>query len=176
MFDFIKRDYRKNYRFYRKNLSNFKTVMKDTDNNLATADSWEYNCMSYALGIFDNWLGLRAFEHSIMLNDDNENFIDYEYLNDVFHACCEELEEKFAVRRVSGPNARLKANERMIAFRIGADDFHFARRNSDGIWTHKPGHNYIREMSKEELFSDAWSKKERRYPYISDTAFFAVII
>ena len=51
----------------------------------------------------------------------------------------------------------LLSGERMIAFRIGADDFHFARQNSDGTWTHKPGNSYIREMSKEELLSDAWS-------------------
>jgi hypothetical protein len=63
----------------------------------------------------------------------------------------------------------------MIAFRIGADDFHFARKNSDGIWTHKPGVNTIREMTEEELFDVAWSK-HRNCPYISEIAFFAVKI
>ena len=58
--------------------------------------------------------------------------------------------------------------------RIGYDDFHFARLGSDGIWTHKPGHSTIREMSEAELFSDAWSKESRNCPYISEIVFFTI--
>ena len=171
MFNRLKREYKKKYRFYKKELSNFKTVMRDTNNSLVVANQYNYNCMSYALGVFNEWLGIRAFNDSFSYDDDD---IDYEYLNDVFYDCCLELEERFSVRRISGPTAKLEINERVIAFRIGADDFHFVRRNSDGTWTHKPGGNYIREMSEDELFSDAWSEASRSYPYISEIAFFAV--
>lgn len=171
MFNHIKKQYKKTYRFYEKQLSNFKTVMRDTNNSLVIANQFDYNCMSYALGVFDNWLCIDAFEHSFA--EDNYNEIDYDLLDNVFYNCCTELEERFAVRRVAGPNVELAANERMIAFRIGADDFHFARRNSDGIWTHKPGSDYIREMSEDELFSDVWSR-HRRCPYISEIAFFII--
>ena len=127
--------------------------------------------MSYAFDVFDNWLGLRSFEHSFV---DNYGYdIDYEYMEDVFYNCCIELEERFVVRRVAGPHIELAANERLIAFRIGADDFHFARRNSDGVWTHKPGGMHIREMSEDELFGDMWSDY-RAYPYISEVAFFII--
>ena len=173
MFNYIKkkRRYKQTYKFYEKQLSNFKTVMKDTNNSLVIADQFGYNCMSYALSIFDSWLHIDAFEHSFAENNYNE--VDYELLDNVFYDCCIELEKRFAVRRLSGPNANLTENERMIAFRIGADDFHFARKNSDGTWTHKPGRDYIRTMSEDELFDVAWCK-HRHCPYISDIAFFAV--
>ena len=178
MFNSIKRyankRYRKNYKFYEKELSNFKTVLKDTNNNIVLADQYGYNCMSYAFGVFNDWLGLRSFEYSFA--DVCEDDIDYEYMHDVFYNCCVELEERFAVRRVAGPDIKLAINERLIAFRIGANDFHFVRRNSDGVWTHKPGGMHIREMSEDELFSDAWSENSRQYPYISEIAFFAVKI
>ena len=101
---------------------------------------------------------------------------DYEYLKDIFEDCCQELIWKYNLRRLSSSQEQLKTNERMIAFRIGADDFHFVRKNSDGTWTHKPGQNYIRKMSEEELLSDAWSEDTRIYSYISEIAFFAVKI
>ena len=128
--------------------------------------------MSYAFGVFDDWLGLQSFDHSANFED---NDIDYEYMFDVFCDCCNEIERRFAVRRVYDPYAELAANERMIAFRIGADDFHFARRNSDGVWTHKPGGMHIREMSEDELFGECWSEY-RACPYVSEIAFFAVIM
>ena len=172
----VKRQYKQTYRFYKKELSNFQTVMKDTNNSLVTADRYDYNCMSYALGIFNEWLLLDAYTDSVVYNDEEcAEEIDYDCLDKVFIDCCAELEERFAVRRLTGPEATLAANERMIAFRIGADDFHFARRNSDGTWTHKPGCNYIREMSVDELLDRAWSEDTRYYPYISEVAFFAII-
>ena len=174
-FDIVKenkKQYKQTYRFYKKHLSNFKTVIKDTNNSLIVANQFDYNCMSYALGVFDKWLCIDAFRHSFV---ENSYEIDYELLEDVFYDCCLELEERFAVRRLSGPNAALTENERMIAFRIGANDFHFARKNSDGTWTHKPGSDYILKMSEDELFDTEWGR-HRSYPYISDIAFFAVMI
>ena len=128
--------------------------------------------MSYALGEFDVWLGLSSFYRSF--EDDEETIVDYEHIDKVFNDCCKELEARFILRRIDNPHVELAANERVIAFRIGADDFHFARKNSDGVWTHKPGSGTIREMSKYELFGDMWSD-QRVYPYVSEVAFFAVI-
>lgn len=167
----IRKKHRENYKFYQNSLSNFETVMKDTNNRLIYAEQWDYNCMSYALGVYDDWLEPTAFAHSFNQN----NKIDYEAMECVFRLCCKEIEERFAVRRLTGPYVELAENERMIAFRIGADDFHFARRNSDGVWTHKPGTNYIREMSEDELLGACWCISSRTYPYESEVAFFAVI-
>lgn len=168
-----KRFYKRQYKFYEKELSNFKIVMKDTDNCLVSAHRYDYNCMSYTLGVYDEWLLLNAFDSSVDYNTDDD--IDYDYLEDIFEDCCQELIWRYKLRRLSSSQDQLEANERMIAFRIGADDFHFARRNSDGTWTHKPGQNYIRKMSEEELLSTSWSIT-RSYPYVSEIAFFAVKI
>lgn len=169
---YMKKMYKKGYKFYKKELSNFKTVMKDTNNNLISAHPYDYNCMSYALGVFDHWLELWSFNSTYIFDCDN-NYIDYDCLNKVFSDCCKELQDKYSARRLTNLNDTLLLGERMIAFRIGADDFHFVRQNSDGTWTHKPGNNYIREMSEEELLSDSWSE-HRQFPYISEIAFFAV--
>lgn len=160
------------YNFYRENLSNFKTVLEDTHNNLVLADQCNYNCMSYALGVYDDWLVLNDFEWSRKAGDRE---IDYEAMTCVFRLCCKEIEERFSVRRLTDPYVELAENERMIAFRLGADDFHFARRNSDGVWTHKPGSSHIREMSKDELLGECWCESNRTFPYESEVAFFAVI-
>ena len=172
MFKFISEECKEAYEFYQKELSNFETVMKDTNNNLITADEDVYNCMSYAFGVFDDWLGLDTFDLSFTSRDD----IDYELLNNIFFACCNEIEDNFNVRRLINSIAPIEEDKRIIAFRIGANDFHFARKNSDGTWTHKPGCGYIREIPEEELFSEAWCANSRTYPYISEIAFFAVKI
>ena len=171
MLFFRRKEYKETYEFYQNKLSNFETVMKDTNNSLIYADEYSYNCMSYALGVYDDWLELAEFTHSF----NQKHRVDYEAMECVFRLCCKEIEERFAVRRLTDPYVELAANERMIAFRIGADDFHFARRNSDGVWTHKPGHNYIREMSEDELLGTCWCISSRTYPYESKVAFFAVI-
>lgn len=167
-----KKRYKKVYRFYQSTLNNLDTVIKDTNNKLITSDQYNYNCMSYAFGIYDEWLYLNCFDNSYDYN--NESSVDLEYLDDVFEDCCYELENRFNVRRLENSEAILNADERMIAFRIGADDFHFARKNSDGTWTHKPGCNYIREMTEDELLGKAWSEDSRPFPYISEIAFYAV--
>ena len=171
MKDLQKKEYKRNYRFYEKRLSNFKTVLKDTNNRLISADGYDYNCMSYAFDIYDEWLELDSFAHSCDLEEDD--YVDYDALDKVFFDCCQEIVERFNARRLETECDELKENERLIAFRVGGDDFHFARKNSDGTWTHKPGSNYIREMSIYELKSDMWSE-HRDFPYISEVAFFAI--
>ena len=163
-----KRFYKKQYKFYEKELSNFKTIMKDTDNHLVSSHRYDYNCMSYALGIYDEWLYLESFDYSLCNYD-----IDYDRLEDIFDDCCQELTHEYNLRRLSNLEEKLEPNERIIAFRIGATDFHFVRKNSDGTWTHKAGEDYIYKMSEEELLSSTWSDY-REYPYISEIAFFAV--
>lgn len=163
-----KRFYKKQYKFYEKELSNFKTIMKDTDNHLVSSHCYDYNCMSYALGIYDEWLYLESFDYSLCNYD-----VNYDRLEDIFDDCCQELVSEYNLRRLSNLEEKLELNERVIAFRIGATDFHFVRQNSDGTWTHKLGEEYIETMSKEELLSSSWSDY-REYPYISEIAFFAV--
>lgn len=145
--------------------SNSKTIIKDTRVLVLKYHHYNYNCFGYAMNYFD-WLDLNNFYN---LEDSDD---DFDALNDMFEQCCDELEENYGLRRVKDANAPLKKNEYLIAFRVGFDDFHFARLLSDGTWSHKPGGNYIREMGEEEFY-DAWCP-DREYPYVSNIGYFVV--
>lgn len=169
------KEFRVQYKFYKNNLSNFRTVLKDTKGKVSRYSDGDYNCASYAFGIFDNWVVLNAWYCLV----ECDNFYEisgnelYNLLEEMFQECCAEITSRFPCRQISEPEAA-KPQERVIAFRIGFDDFHFARLNSDGIWTHKPGMGHIREISEIELYSeDGWCQN-RRYPYVSSIAFFAI--
>ena len=157
--------------FYSNNLSNYDTVLRDTNNAIITEDDGYYNCMSYALGIFNDWLLVRdiCYEYE----GDRFNEEDMADLQDNAYNCAMELENLWGCRRLKTEYDALQEGERVIAFRIGFDDFHFARKNSDGNWTHKPGCGTIRAMSREELYGDEWCSY-RCCPYISDVYFFAL--
>lgn len=144
--------------------SNSDVIIKDTKSLVLSYHQEGYNCFGYAMNYFD-WLDLDSFWY----NDEE----DYEELSDIFEECCQELERRFELRRVWDPETRVGANEYLIAFRIGFDDFHFVRRLSDGTWSHKPGHNHIRHMSEEELLSDCWGDYDT-CKYVSDIGYFIV--
>lgn len=147
--------------------SNYRTIIEDTHRSILYHDMWDYNCMGYALGVYD-WLEIDAF---MWLDEDEQ---DYEALQDNFEACCDELVREHQLIRIYDPShvVSLAKDSHLIAFRIGFDDFHFARLNSDGVWTHKPGGSQIRELTPEE-FNQAWCP-HRSCPYISDIAYFIV--
>ena len=170
---------RRQARKYCRDLDNYRTVIKDTNNRVNEVMNTEYNCMGYAFGVFD-WLDCDDFY--CLCDDcasDNSSFDptdpteeEYERLNDMTNDVARELERRFPIRAIRRPEAALP-HERVIAMRCGFDDFHFARLNSDGVWTHKPGGNVIREMSEDELYGWAWCEN-RQYPYTSKIYFFAI--
>jgi hypothetical protein len=145
--------------------SNSETIIKDAPGVLRYS-RFDYNCFGYAVNFYD-WLDIESF---IYLADKYED--DFDILNNMFEDCCDELEDRYGLRRCRSTDVHLEANEHLIAFRVGFDDFHFARLNSDGLWTHKPGSGYIREMTEFE-FNTAWCPT-RTYPYVSDIAYFIV--
>ena len=159
---FRKENLKSQYDFYSNNLSNFRTVLKDTKGKVARTENGIYNCMSYALGVFNDWLDLDEFTWS----DDGDE------LEIIASNCAAELED-YGCRPLNSHLDHLEEGERMIAMRIGHDDFHFARLNSDGIWTHKTGGGTIKVMSEEELLGDCWCSS-RMCPYISTVYFFAI--
>ena len=150
----------------RRHTSNSDVIMKDAP-GVKRYLIGTYNCFGYAMGYYD-WLDLESFYY---LADEDEN---YDALDEMFEDCCVELEDRYNLTRIYDANVitSLRKDEHIIAFRVGFDDFHFARLNSDGTWSHKPGGNYIRNMSEEE-FHDAWCPN-RCYPYVSDIAYFIV--
>ena len=158
--------YVRNMRILRENNHNSDVILKDAP-GVARYAHGTYNCFGYALGYYD-WLDLDNF---YCMDDLDVNF---DTLNEMFEDCCIELEDRYELTRVYDPDTT-KLNhktEHLIAFRVGFDDFHFARLNSDGTWSHKPGGNYIRNMDDEE-FNGAWCPN-RCHPYVSETAYFIV--
>jgi hypothetical protein len=153
--------YRENMMVLRKYNSNHEVILKDAP-GVAKYYYTTYNCFGYAMGYYD-WLDLESFY--IIEEEDEDDLIC------MFEDCCNELSSRYGLRPVF-PHWELEKDEHLIAFRVGYDDFHFARKNSDGTWTHKPGSNFIRKMSEEE-FNSEWCPS-RECPYISPIAYFAV--
>lgn len=64
----------------------------------------------------------------------------------------------------------LKEDEYLITYRLASDDFHYARRMSDGRWYHKRGYLPIEEVSDNDLFNEEiWHGR-----YYGDIAVLAV--
>lgn len=140
---------------------------KETNYNVLEAYNDDYNCMSFALNCFENWLEPSTF-HCLGRIDSSKNFRELERLT---KQCVLELQETFELRRVRGIYD-LSENEYMIAFRLSGDDFHFMRRFSDGQWYHKRGAWPIEAIDEEEVYAPLW--EHRDMPYISTIFFFAV--
>ena len=157
-----------NIEYYSNNLPNYNTVLRDTNNAIIDTIDDSYNCMGYALGTFE-WEDLDSFIYC----GDLPNKQSKRLTKRSFKACRRELIRDYKLRPISSPK-RARANERVIAMRIGADDFHFARLNSDGTWTHKPGKTHIRVMTTEELYEKKGWSRHRIHPYSSKIAFFAI--
>lgn len=157
-----------NIEYYSNNLPNYDTVLRDTNNAIIDTIDYSYNCMGYALGTFE-WDELNNFIYSGDLPDKQSKHL----IKQSFKACRRELIRAYKLRPISSPK-RARANERVIAMRVGADDFHFARLNSDGTWTHKPGRSPIRVMTTEELYEKKGWSLHRKHPYDSKIAFFAI--
>ena len=155
---------------YCRDVDNFRTVLKDTNNRVAHVLNGEYNCMGYAIGTYE-WELLEEFRWTPV--DHQTGQLDMEHMNDTLWDCVDEILKRFSQMRLIKSPRDMKANEHAVAFRISETDFHWARLGSDGIWTHKPGNSTIREMSEEE-FCGEWCADLREDPYISDTIFFAV--
>ena len=158
-----------NVEYYSNNLPNYDTVLRDTNNAIIDTIDYSYNCMGYALGTF-KWDELESFYSSDCFDKAKVRKRWFKYS---FKACRRELIRDYKLRPISSPK-RARANERVIAMRIGADDFHFARLNSDGTWTHKPGRAHITTMTTEELYEKKGWSLHRTHPYNSKIAFFAI--
>jgi hypothetical protein len=159
--------------YYSNSLRNYSNVCRDTGNAIITHNDRWYNCFGYAVGTYD-W-------------EDCEDFVDYteysdielgsltkeEMLNENLMTMLECFLERFITARQISRISDATSAERVIAMRVGLDDFHFARLGSDGIWTHKPGRGCVREMTDEEFWSDCWCK-QTAFHYTSEIILIAL--
>lgn len=150
----------------------------NTENRtVKTTKTREYNCGGYALGLF-NWFLPWATE------DEGKycqgNLLDWLFDLQTFDH--EKVEKQlvhtvaymigFFKGRLREINSieELKSDEYAIAYKMGNDDFHFAKRMSNGVWYHKMGGTPIRRIPKEIVFAEEWDGGR----YYSRTVLFAM--
>ncbi len=159
--------------YYSNSLRNFSNVCKDTGNAIITRDDLWYNCFGYAVGTYE-WEDCEDFIDYTEYSDTELGSLIEEYmLNENLMIMLECFFERFTTARQISHISEATSAERVIAMRVGLDDFHFARLGSDGIWTHKPGRGCVREMTEEELWSDCWCR-ETAFHYTSEIILIAL--
>lgn len=157
-----------------RNCRNAATVRRDCP-DLEEANRHDFNCGGYALGTFD-WYRPSSFDDKEDFDfwDDYEDFTD-DYYSSGYYRLCDLLAENYVndmlhdahsnvLREVRNPDdVNLAANERLIAFRASAYDFHYVRQMSDGSWTHKQGSLRIEEFPEEDLEDFCWEGDSEWY-------------
>lgn len=98
------------------------------------------NCYSYAVNYPNKWLLIEdSYRNGVyQILDKNPNF----YL----------IDKKDMV-----------LGKEYIAYRFGADDFHFMRRGKNGHWRHKMGTRPVVSISRKEVFSKYWDSGDNIY-------------
>lgn len=152
--------------------------MRKNSNRFKRKNKRGYNCGGYALGTYDWFVPYSCSYSDEDLEDDVEEFWrECEYNIDDYNVmaerCINEMIYYFngklrEIKKVSDA----KADERVIAFRFGAGDFHFMIKGRKGHqWHSKMGANdSIDTFSEEYVMSDPdWGDI-----YLSDTYLLAM--
>lgn len=155
-----------------KELNIFHTIPDD-------CNELDYNCMSYAFGIYEWLIPFNCSEVKPMdiiteLNLDPNNNRLYRRLEfcldyaDFMDKNMMEYTKRIMLKafpdlRVIEDFDELQENEYGISFACSYDDFHFGKYE-DGIWTTKNGANYVRECeSEDEVFGDEYDSPRMRF-------------
>lgn len=106
------------------------------------ATKWDYNsnCFGYAVNIAD-WL----------LPADGKDLQKVVY----------ELQSDYGLKLVNKSDMVL--GKEYVAYRYGAIDFHFMKRDAKGHWRHKMGCHHAEPISQKEVFKSYWFFGEAFY-------------
>ena len=129
-----------------------------------------FNCQGFALGTYKwDFPYDRAYRGVMFTADEEDDYLIDQYLNItvnwLLNHYCNQL-------RIIKDIKDAKEDEEVIAYRVGANDFHFMKRKSNGKWYHKPGANPIRIAEQKEVFSKVWANRDGT-TYTSDIVLFA---
>lgn len=145
--------------------------------NRSNTDTDAYNCGGFALGtyswyvpyrsdeqanIYDRWANIQMWLDAAEDADNTADLIDASvtantYVVSLLNLFVKRILEDFpSVRRVQ-TFEEIKPDERIILFRIGADDFHFIVSFDHKHWWHKYGCNYIEELCEDEVLDTEWA-------------------
>ena len=149
-------------------INNYKELLRETSNSILMLDRYDYNCGGFALGTFE-WYVPSSYEEDY----DNETIeqVEVEDIRQDYYKCrldyydaCNEIANYFiknmcndltGIREIENEN-ELKGNEYLVAFKASINDFHYARKLSNGRWFHKMGCEEIREIDEWQVYSDKW--------------------
>ena len=145
--------------------------------NRSNTDTDAYNCGGFALSTYSWYVPYRSDEQTNIYDrwaniqmcldvaEDADNIADRIDARETVHICVVSLLNLFVKRILEDfPSVRrvqtfeeIKPNERIILFRIGADDFHFIVSFDHKHWWHKYGWNYIEELCEDEVLDTEWA-------------------
>ena len=145
--------------------------------NRSNTDTDAYNCGGFALGTYSWYVPYRSDEQRQIYErwaniqmwldaaEDADNTADRIDARETVHICVVSLLNLFVKRILEDfPSVRrvqtfeeIKPDERIILFRIGADDFHFIVSFDHKHWWHKYGWNYIEELCEDEVLDTEWA-------------------
>lgn len=139
-------------------IPNYKELLRETTHRVMTKDCVRYNCGGFALGIF-NWYRPYTYTDNETIWDIREDIDDGigydEGCTKMATIMVENMEKEGLCRRIND-SSDLKKGEYLVAFKASYDDFHYARRLSNGRWFHKMGCDNIEEISEKEVYSYEW--------------------
>lgn len=155
-----------------KELNVFHTLPDD-------CEDWDYNCMSYAFGIYEWLIPFNCYKVTPMdiikelnLNPDNQRLyghlrfcLDYtDFFDKNMMAYAKKIMLKaFPDLRVVEDFDELKEDEYGISFACSYDDFHFGKYE-DGVWTAKCGSSPIYEYeSEDDVFGEVYDSPRMRF-------------
>ena len=131
---------------------------------------YDFNCQGFAFGTYQWDYPYDQAYKSVMFTADEDNYylID-EYLDITVNWLLNYYSSQL---RVIDNIKEVEQGEEVIAYRVGAHDFHFMKRKSNGKWYHKPGASPIQSVTQKEVFSKVW-KNRSGTTYTSELVLFA---
>ena len=129
-----------------------------------------FNCQGFAFRTYKwDFPYDRAYKGVMFTADEGDDYLIDQYLNITVNWL---LNHYYNQLRIIKDIKDAKKDEEVIAYRVGATDFHFMKRKSNGKWYHKPGYSPIRIAEQKEVFSKVWANRDGT-TYTSDIVLFA---
>ena len=158
-------------------IPNYKELLREASHRAITDDLDDYNCGGFALGTFDWYVPYSWYdgceEVCDLRADIDEGYIDeYDGVTRIAELFIENMVSLGLCRQVNGLED-LEKDEYLVAFRASYNDFHYARRLSNGRWFHKMGYSEIQEITLADVLDDYWWKNLGCY-YTGKLFFLAV--
>ena len=131
---------------------------------------YDFNCQGFAFGTYQWDYPYDLAYKGVMFTADEDNcYLIDEYLDITVNWLLNYYSSQL---RVIDNIKEVEQGEEVIAYRVGAHDFHFMKRKSNGKWYHKPGASPIQSVTQKEVFSKVW-KNRNGTTYTSELILFA---